>query len=54
MRPRGIIRDILMLFVGYHVIKYWITGESISIGVGLSTLVLMYFASSFLIERFKS
>jgi hypothetical protein len=53
MKPRGIIRDLLMLFVGYHIVKIWITGEKVSTGIGLATLVLIYFAITFLLERFK-
>jgi hypothetical protein len=53
MRPRGLIKDMLILFIGYHIIKLWITGESITYGIGLGMMALMFFSVMFIVERFK-
>lgn len=53
MRPRGLIKDMLIIFVGFHIIKLWITGESITYGVGLGMVAAMLLSIMFIVERFK-
>lgn len=48
---RGIIRDILSLYIGYTVIKLWWYGSSLDQGLGVAALLLFAIAIWFILER---
>lgn len=51
MPARGIIRDILMLYFGYRLIKLWYLNEEFTVFLGILTIVLVGFSVWFLLER---
>lgn len=54
MGLRGIIRDILILYLGYRLIKIWIFGSEFTGGVGVITLLVMILTVMFIMERVAS
>ncbi|MEA3378004.1 MAG: hypothetical protein U9Q69_00020 [Nanoarchaeota archaeon] len=53
MGYRGLIKDIIILIIGFLIIKSWLFHEPISWQIGIGTIILMLIAIKFLLERFK-
>lgn len=51
MAVRGIIRDIICLYVGYRLIKMWVLKEQATFGLGALVVVLMLMSGWFILER---
>lgn len=48
---RGILRDILSLYLGYKIIKIWLFGSAFTSDVGWAAVALLVLALWFLMER---
>ncbi|MEM5874431.1 MAG: hypothetical protein QW641_00675 [Candidatus Aenigmatarchaeota archaeon] len=55
MRIRGIIRDILSIYIGFRIIEAYIFGNfELDIYVFIAAVILLIFGVWFIIERFIS
>jgi len=48
---RGVLRDILSIYLGYKVIKIWIFGSAFSSDVGWAAFALLLLSVWFVFER---
>lgn len=51
MGLRGIIKDILFVYLGIMIIKNWLTGSKVTGNMVLATLVIFVMITWFMLER---
>lgn len=51
MALRGILRDILSIYLGYKILGMWIFGSAFSTSIGWAALALLLLSVWFVLER---
>ncbi len=53
MKPRALVRDVLIFILTYFIIRLWVTGDRITFKVGILMVIVAVMTGWFLLERFK-
>ncbi len=48
---RGVLRDILSVYLGYKILKIWLFGSAFTSDVGWAAVALLVLAVWFMLER---
>ncbi len=51
MGMRGIVKDLLFIYLGFMVLKTWLAGSKVTAGMAVVTIIMFAMVAWFMLER---